>query len=226
MSGAVTDRPALHDALEFARSGDTLIVWKLDRLAWSMKQLIETVETLRLRGIGFRSLIEALDTTTAQGQLVFRMFGALAESERSLIRERTQAGRAAARRAGRTGPSTKVDRERLGSRMGIVGQSQYRRHPNRTPSRCFSSDTLSLHPCRTGCESSRCFEKGREPLNGSKCILACMFTAAYSCGRTFKTPENVISANVVTIFPRIEAISFSQRSHHRSGRSETSHFVS
>src|SRR5947209_20034523 len=84
MSGAVTDRPALHDALEFARSGDTLIVWRLDRLARSMKQLIETVETLRLRGIGFRSLTEALDTTTAQGRLVFHMFGALAEFERSL----------------------------------------------------------------------------------------------------------------------------------------------
>jgi DNA invertase Pin-like site-specific DNA recombinase len=103
MSGAVTDRPALHDALEFARSGDTLIVWKLDRLARSMKQLIETVEALRLRGIGFRSLTEALDTTTAQGRLVFHMFGALAEFERSLIRERTQAGLAAARRLGRTG---------------------------------------------------------------------------------------------------------------------------
>jgi DNA invertase Pin-like site-specific DNA recombinase len=86
----------LHDALEFARSGDTLIVWKLDRLARSMKQLIETAETLRLRGIGFRSLTEALDTTTAQGRLVFHMFGALAEFERSLIRERTQAGLAAA----------------------------------------------------------------------------------------------------------------------------------
>jgi DNA invertase Pin-like site-specific DNA recombinase len=99
MSGAVTDRPALHDALEFARSGDTLIVWKLDRLARSMKQLIETVENLRVRG----SLTEALDTTTAQGRLVFHMFGALAEFERSLIRERTRAGLAAARRAGRTG---------------------------------------------------------------------------------------------------------------------------
>ncbi len=79
LSGAVTDRPALHDALEFARSGDTLIVWKLDRLARSMKQLIETIEKLRLRNIGFRSLTEALDTTTAQGRLVFHMFGALAE---------------------------------------------------------------------------------------------------------------------------------------------------
>jgi DNA invertase Pin-like site-specific DNA recombinase len=103
ISGAVADRPALHDALEFARSSDTLIVWKLDRLARSMKQLIETIEELRVRGIGFRSLTEALDTTTAQGRLVFHMFGALAEFERSLIRERTQAGLAAARRAGRTG---------------------------------------------------------------------------------------------------------------------------
>src|SRR5208337_3757997 len=80
-----------------------LIVWKLDRLARSMKQLIETIETLRLRSIGFRSLTEALDTTTAQGRLVFHMFGALAEFERSLIRERTRAGLAAAKRAGRTG---------------------------------------------------------------------------------------------------------------------------
>jgi DNA invertase Pin-like site-specific DNA recombinase len=103
MSGAVADRPALHDAVEFARSGDTLIVWKLDRLARSMKQLIETIEDLRVRGIGFRSLTEALDTTTAQGRLVFHMFGALAEFERSLIRERTQAGLAAARRLGRKG---------------------------------------------------------------------------------------------------------------------------
>src|SRR4051812_41554409 len=78
MSGAVADRPALHDALEFARSGDTMIVWKLDRLARSMKQLIETIEALRLKGIGFRSLTEALDTPTAQGRLVFHMFGALA----------------------------------------------------------------------------------------------------------------------------------------------------
>src|SRR5258707_10058742 len=87
LSGAVTDRPALRDALEFARSGDTLIVWKLDRLARSMKQLIDTIENLRVRGIGFRSLTEALDTTTAQGRLVFHMFGALAEFERSLIRD-------------------------------------------------------------------------------------------------------------------------------------------
>jgi len=111
MSGAVADRPALHDALEFARGGDTLVVWKLDRLARSMKQLIETIEKLRVRNIGFRSLTEALDTTTAQGLLVFHMFSALAEFERSLIRERTRAGLAAAKRLGRTGgrPSKMTD---------------------------------------------------------------------------------------------------------------------
>ena len=103
MSGAVADRPGLHEALDYARSGDTLVVWKLDRLARSMKQLIETIEKLRLRKIGFRSLTESIDTTTAQGLLVFHMFSALAEFERSLIRERTRAGLAAAKRIGRTG---------------------------------------------------------------------------------------------------------------------------
>jgi DNA invertase Pin-like site-specific DNA recombinase len=110
MSGAVADRPSLLDALAYAGSGDTLVVWKLDRLG----QLIETVETLRLRNIGFRSLTEAIDTTTAQGRLVFHMFGALAEFERSLIRERTRAGLAAAKRAGRTGgPPAKLAEEDL-----------------------------------------------------------------------------------------------------------------
>ena len=103
ISGAIYERPALKDMLEFARAGDTIVVWKLDRLARSIKQLIETVDTLRLRNIGLRSLTESLDTTTPQGRLVFHMFAALAEFERSLIRERTQAGLRAARRAGRTG---------------------------------------------------------------------------------------------------------------------------
>jgi DNA invertase Pin-like site-specific DNA recombinase len=103
LSGAIADRPELRNTLDYARSGDTLIVWKLDRLARSMKQLIETVEDLRSRGIGFRSLTESLDTTTAQGLLVFHLFSALAEFERGLIRERTRLGLAAARRVGRTG---------------------------------------------------------------------------------------------------------------------------
>jgi len=100
MSGAVADRPELMAALGFMRTGDTLVVWKLDRLARSMKQLIDTVEALRQREIGFRSLTEAIDTTTAQGRLVFHMFSALAEFERGLIRERTQAGLQAAKKPG------------------------------------------------------------------------------------------------------------------------------
>ncbi len=103
MSGAVADRPELMAAIGYCRSGDTLVVWKLDRLARSIKQLIDTVENLRERNIGLRSLTEALDTTTAQGRLVFHMFGALAEFERGLIRERTRAGLSAAKKAGRTG---------------------------------------------------------------------------------------------------------------------------
>ena len=85
------------------RKGDTLVVWKLDRLARSLKQLIETVELLAGRGIGLRSLTESIDTTTAGGKLVFHVFGALAEFERSIIRERTKAGLEAARARGRTG---------------------------------------------------------------------------------------------------------------------------
>ena len=103
MSGAVTDRPALHDALGFARSGDTLIVWKLDRLARSMKQLIETIENLRIRGIRFRSLTEALDTTTAQGRLVFSYVRCVSRIRAQPDPRAYPAGLAAARRAGRTG---------------------------------------------------------------------------------------------------------------------------
>src|ERR687894_2186044 len=91
-SGAQRDRPALHAALDYLRSGDTLVVWKLDRLARSMRQLIETVEDLQARGIELRSLTESIDTATPGGRLVFHLFGALAEFERAVIRERTSAG--------------------------------------------------------------------------------------------------------------------------------------
>ncbi len=103
VSGAVRDRPVLLDGLNHARSGDSLIVWKLDRLARSLSQLIETLDALRVRNIGFRSLTEPLDTTTPRGRLVFHVFRALAEFERGLIRERTSAGLAAVRWLGRTG---------------------------------------------------------------------------------------------------------------------------
>ncbi|MFN3634359.1 MAG: recombinase family protein [Rhizobium rhizophilum] len=102
-SGALRDRPQLLAALEYARAGDTIVVWKLDRLARSIRQLIETIEDLDRREIGFRSLTEAIDTQTAGGKLVFHIFAGLAEFERSIIRERTVAGLASARARGRLG---------------------------------------------------------------------------------------------------------------------------
>ena len=95
--------PVSAEAITYLRPGDTLAVWKLDRLGRSLKQLIETIEDLEVRDIGFRSLTEAIDTTTAGGRLVFQIFGALAEFERQVIRERIMAGLAAARAMGRKG---------------------------------------------------------------------------------------------------------------------------
>ena len=103
ISGAKAERPGLNNALAFLRKGDTLLVWKLDRLGRSMKHLVETVTDLGDRGVGFKSLTEGVDTTTTGGTLVFHLFGALAEFERDLIVERTQAGLKAAAPRGRKG---------------------------------------------------------------------------------------------------------------------------
>src|SRR3954453_22021150 len=100
-SGSVTDRPGLAQALSHLRASDTLVVWRLDRLGRSLPHLIETISQLQERGIGFRSLQEQIDTTTSGGKLIFHVFGALAEFERDLIRDRTHAGLAAARARGR-----------------------------------------------------------------------------------------------------------------------------
>lgn len=102
-SGAKDGRRGLAEAIEYARAGDILIVWKLDRLGRSLKHLIETVNHLHEKGIGFASVQENIDTTTPGGKLIFHVFGALAEFERELIRERTNAGLQAARARGRTG---------------------------------------------------------------------------------------------------------------------------
>ena len=96
-------RAGLQKALAILREGDTLVVWKLDRLGRSLKHLVETVQTLQEAGVGFKSLQENLDTTSSGGKLVFHFFAALAEFERDIIRERTQAGLAAARARGRQG---------------------------------------------------------------------------------------------------------------------------
>lgn len=103
ITGSRGDRAGLAKALAFIRPGDCLVVWKLDRLGRSLPHLLTTVTGLKQRGIAFRSLTEQMDTTTPQGELLFHIFGSLAQFERSLIQERVQAGLAAARRRGRHG---------------------------------------------------------------------------------------------------------------------------
>lgn len=102
-SGARADRAGLQAALDYVREGEVLVVWKLDRLGRSLPHLIETVAALEQRGVGFRSLTEAIDTTTPGGRLIFHIFGALGQFERDLIGERTRAGLTAAAARGRKG---------------------------------------------------------------------------------------------------------------------------
>ena len=102
-SGAKADRKGLGEALAYAREGDTLVVWRLDRLGRSLGQLIELTNALQVRKVGFKSLVEVIDTTTPTGQFFFHVTGAFAELERNLIRERTKAGLEAARARGRKG---------------------------------------------------------------------------------------------------------------------------
>src|SRR5215831_12999465 len=103
VTGVKADRPGFQAALSHIRNGDTLIVWRLDRLGRSLKHLIETVTMLKNQGVAFKSLTENIDTSTTTGNLVFQIFGALAEFERNLITDRTVAGLASARARGRTG---------------------------------------------------------------------------------------------------------------------------
>ena len=102
-SGAKSERQGLTEAIDFCRSGDTLIVWKLDRLGRSIRNLIDIINLLQQKNIGFKSFQENIDTITSGGKLVFHIFSALAEFERDIIRERTRAGLIAARARGRKG---------------------------------------------------------------------------------------------------------------------------
>src|ERR687895_2056759 len=102
-SGAKTERKGLDAALAYVRKGDILVVWRLDRLGRSLPHLITTMTSLEEQGIGFKSLTENIDTTTSGGKLIFHIFGALAEFERDIIKERTNAGLTAARARGRQG---------------------------------------------------------------------------------------------------------------------------
>jgi DNA invertase Pin-like site-specific DNA recombinase len=108
VTGTKAQRIGLTEALSHLREGDTLVVWRLDRLGRSLRHLIDTITELNARGVGFKSLTENIDTTTSGGKLVFHIFGALAEFEREIIRERTQAGLASARSRGKVGGRPKA----------------------------------------------------------------------------------------------------------------------
>ncbi len=108
ISGTKSERPGLQDAMNHLRAGDTLVVWRLDRLGRTLKHLIATITDLSDNGIGFKSLQENMDTTTSGGKLIFHIFGALAEFEREVIKERTNAGLQAARARGRLGGRPKL----------------------------------------------------------------------------------------------------------------------
>lgn len=122
-SGARDDRPSLRACLEYLQPGDTLVVWKLDRLGRSLPHLLQLITGLKEKQVGFRSLTEQMDTTTAHGELLFQLFGALAQYERALTRERVQAGLAAARRRGRRGGRPRaLDNEKLAAVIAALNQ--------------------------------------------------------------------------------------------------------
>jgi DNA invertase Pin-like site-specific DNA recombinase len=125
-SGAKAERKGLDEALNYVRKGDTLAVWRLDRLGRSLPHLIATMTDLEERGIGFKSLTENIDTTTSGGKLIFHIFGALAEFERNLIKERARAGLVAARARGRKGGRPKA---LTGKQLSIAQDLYEKRHP-------------------------------------------------------------------------------------------------
>lgn len=124
-SGMKDDRHGLNEALNYLKSGDCLVVWKLDRLGRSLPHLLEIVSNLKQKGISFKSLTENIDTTTPQGELFFHIFGALSQYERSLIRERIMAGLEAAKRRGKKPGRPKViDDEKLQAILNSLDSGQ------------------------------------------------------------------------------------------------------
>ncbi len=127
ISGTVSQRPGLTKAKEILRRGDTLVVWRLDRLGRSLKDLIDWMNYLDTEGIALKSLQESIDTSTATGKLVFHVFGALSEFERNLILERTQAGLSAARARGRLGGRPKSLND--DKKQVVIDLYNERKHP-------------------------------------------------------------------------------------------------
>ncbi len=149
LSGALVDRPALAEGLGNIRKGDTLVVWRLDRLARSVVHLIEIVKDLESRGGAFTSLTEAIDTRSSGGKLVFHIFGALAEFERSLIRERTTAGLKAARDRGRVGGRPRLmTGQKLSAARKLIGSGMTVREV--ADALHISIPTIYRHLCRRG----------------------------------------------------------------------------
>ncbi len=156
-SGSISDRKVLNETIEYLRSGDTLVVWRLDRLGRSLKKLIEFTNELNERKIGFKSIVESIDTTTTTGRFFFHVTGAFAELERNLIRERTKAGLDAARARGRKGGRpTAIDSKTfeialqlyndkkisvgdMCQRLGIVKRTFYR-HLEKHNKKCFDNN--------------------------------------------------------------------------------------
>jgi DNA invertase Pin-like site-specific DNA recombinase len=143
-SGAKAERKGLEQAIAYVRKGDTLVVWRLDRLGRSLPHLIATMTDLEERGIGFKSLTENIDTTTSGGKLIFHIFGALAEFERNLIRERTTAGLMAARARGRKGGRPRA----LTAKQRSIAQDLYeKRHPIAEICRTLKISKSTLYRC-------------------------------------------------------------------------------
>lgn len=133
MSGAKDNRPGLTKVLGFLKEGDVLVVWKLDRLGRSLPHLVKIIEQLREKGIGFKSLTENMDTTTPQGELFFHMFGALAQYERSLARERIMAGLEAAKKRGHKGGRPRaLSEEKLAAILTMLKDGASKTHICRT----------------------------------------------------------------------------------------------
>jgi len=125
ISGAATARPGLYEALSSLQEGDVLTVWKLDRLGRSLSHLINVIEELENKSVGFKSLSESIDTTTSGGKLIFHIFGALAEFERSLIAERTRAGLDAAKKRGkRLGRPSRLSKEQISHAVKMISSGQ------------------------------------------------------------------------------------------------------
>jgi DNA invertase Pin-like site-specific DNA recombinase len=146
-SGTKAERKGLEESLNYVRKGDTLVVWRLDRLGRSLPHLIATMTDLEERGIGFKSLTENIDTTTSGGKLIFHIFGALAEFERNLIRERTTAGLIAARARGKKAAGQKPSLPNSAGlpRNSTTQDTRYRRFagPSRSPKlRCTAQSRV------------------------------------------------------------------------------------